>query len=144
MASPRDLAIADVASTLLDAARGNVVDDESLSAIAVELVDQIESRYEVGSQKLGYGLEVPPPIFVPGTSMQEAPFTARSIVGQWLRIRAMHHKNSQGIAGSAPRLSSDEQKRVLEQIAADAEHSDLLVRLFRGEEPLDYEEWKRR
>lgn len=46
-ASARDLAIADVAMTLNDAIRGNFVtgDDESLAAIAVELVDQIESRY---------------------------------------------------------------------------------------------------
>lgn len=66
----------------------------------------------------------------------------RRAVGRWLRIRAEHIEESVGIAGSAPPLDSDEQRRLLLQLAADAEHSWLLVRLLDGHEPMEFNEWR--
>jgi hypothetical protein len=69
----------------------------------------------------------------------------RQIVGRWLRIRAQHVHESIGISGSAHGLlARDEQERVLLQLAVDAEHSDLLLRLFDGGKPLSWDDWQRR
>lgn len=76
--------------------------------------------------------------------MSYTEYELRNIVGRWLRIRADHVHDSIGIAGSAPGLDWDQQQRLLLQLAADAEHSDLLARLFRGEEPLSFDEWRNR
>lgn len=65
----------------------------------------------------------------------------RNVVGRWLRIRADHVHESVGIAGHMGKLDKGFQNSLLLQLAADAEHSDLLVRLFKGEEPLPFEEW---
>ena len=72
------------------------------------------------------------------------PYELRNIVGKWLRIRAEHVEQSVGIAGSAwGMLDKVQQQTVLQQLAADAEHSDLLVRLFRGDPPMTFIEWGR-
>lgn len=65
----------------------------------------------------------------------------RNVVGRWLRIRAEHVHESVGIAGHMGQLDKDFQRRLLLQLAADAEHSWLLARLFRGDEPLSFEDW---
>lgn len=73
-------------------------------------------------------------------------YALRSLVGKWLRLRAQHIEDSVGISlwDKDGQMPKDEQRRVLQQLANDAEHSDLLVRLFKGEEPLFFEEWKAR
>ena len=60
-------------------------------------------------------------------------FALRWIVGRWLRIRASHVQGTPG--------RKDELRALFTQLAADAEHSDLLARLFAGENPLPYNEW---
>lgn len=65
----------------------------------------------------------------------------RKIVGRWLRIRAEHVHESNGIAGHMGKLDKGFQHSLLLQLAADAEHSELLVRLLRGDEPMSFEEW---
>lgn len=71
-------------------------------------------------------------------------YALRSIVARWLRIRTEHIADSIGIAGGSVHLGVSEQRAVLAQLANDADHSDLLVRLFMGEEPLPFEEWRNR
>lgn len=63
-----------------------------------------------------------------------------SIVSRYFRIRSNHFMEANSsLANYGDR---DMLCDLLIQIAADVDHSDLLVRLLRGEEPLDYEEWK--
>lgn len=64
----------------------------------------------------------------------------RRAVGRWLRIRADHIEESVGIANQG--LDKDAQRRLLIQLAADAEHSWLLVRLLDGHEPMEFNEWR--
>lgn len=64
----------------------------------------------------------------------------RRAVGRWLRIRADHIEDSVGIANCG--LDKETQERVLRQLAADAEHSWLLVRLLDGHEPMEFNEWR--
>lgn len=68
--------------------------------------------------------------------------TTRMIVGRWLRIRADHCAESYGVGEHV--LPKDKQHPLLTQLAADAEHSDLLLRLLNGEEPLPFDAWKKR
>lgn len=92
-------------------------DDDSLAAMAVELADAV----------LKWGK----------SSVADDPYAARQLVSRWFRTRAEHPGS--GIAGSIHPPITD--PKVFTQLAADADHSDLLVRLFMGEEPLPYEEW---
>ena len=68
-------------------------------------------------------------------------YALRNLVGRWFRIRAEHVHESVGIAGHMGKLDKGFQHSLLLQLAADAEHSDLLVRLLQGEEPLEFEQW---
>ena len=45
-----------------------------------------------------------------------------------------------GIADGQGR-TEEELRATFQQLAADVEHSDLLVRLLKGEKPLSHEEW---
>lgn len=63
----------------------------------------------------------------------------RAVVARWLRIRAEHIEESIGFLD----FPKAEQKRILNQLANDADHSWLLVRLFREEEPLPFDKWKK-
>jgi hypothetical protein len=67
-------------------------------------------------------------------------FAHRNIVGRWLRLRGMHIEESQGL--SEYLVPKDKQAQLFQQLAADAEHSGLLVDLFNGKEPLPFDEWK--
>jgi hypothetical protein len=58
----------------------------------------------------------------------------RRAVGQWLRIKA-DRPFEQAQAPAMNALVAQGAQAMYRQLAADAEHSDLLIRLFKGEEP---------
>jgi hypothetical protein len=63
------------------------------------------------------------------------------IFSDWLRIRSSFLSDSNSALKNVindPHLAV----RILQQLAADVDHSDLLIRMLRGEKPLDYEDWK--
>lgn len=62
------------------------------------------------------------------------PSTARHLVGVWLRTRIAHEV---GLADRYRYLVKEgDVKAIFQQLAADAEHSALLLRLFEGKDPL--------
>jgi hypothetical protein len=62
-------------------------------------------------------------------------YALRWAVGRWLRIRAAHETRL--AAGYAYYLRDGVTvQQLFTQLAADAEHSALLIRLFEGKEPL--------
>ncbi len=67
------------------------------------------------------------------------PYEVRRIVGQWLRIRGTHAEESIGLSDWF--VPKDKQAQLFQQLSADADHSDLLVRLLNGEEPMPFDEW---
>ena len=69
-------------------------------------------------------------------------YALRRIVGRWLRIRGEHLAESKGL--SEHLVPKDRQAILFQQLAADAEHSGLLIELFKGEEPLPFDEWQKR
>lgn len=71
------------------------------------------------------------------------PYTLRNAVGRYFRVRA-EHPGMNMVANLIPGtyFEEDLSRMVFIQLAADVEHSDLLARLFAGEEPLPYDEWK--
>lgn len=75
----------------------------------------------------------------------EEAYRLRRIVGDWLRIRMKHIDESIGLNLhiNGAMLSKSDQKLILQQLAADADHSFLLPRLLDGQEPLDFDVWKR-
>jgi hypothetical protein len=86
-----------------------------------------------------------PCVLVPAEESLRSPpdnvYAIRSIVGQWLRLRAKHaHESPTGLLPGT--LGIYLQRQVFTQLAADADHSDLLVRLLLGEEPQEFAEWK--
>ena len=66
----------------------------------------------------------------------------RSVVGRWLRLRGEHVGKSIGLDDCL--VPRDKQAAMFGQLAADADHSWLLWRLLSGEEPMPFDEWKRR
>lgn len=69
-------------------------------------------------------------------------FAIRNIVGRWLRLRGEHIEGSFGLSEFI--VPRDRQAQLFQQLSADADHSDLLLRLLKGEEPLPFDEWKER
>lgn len=69
-------------------------------------------------------------------------YEMRRIVALWLRIRMEHVEESNGLSDHL--VPRDKQRAVFQQIANDADHSDLLVRLFNGEEPMPFDQWRTR
>jgi hypothetical protein len=64
----------------------------------------------------------------------QTPYVLRSCVSRWLRIRVQHDKMLEGRYRQL--MAAGDVKALFMQLAADADHSALLVRLFEGKEPL--------
>lgn len=69
-------------------------------------------------------------------------YEVRRIVARWLSLRGQHVEDSVGLGEYI--VPKDKQALMFQQLSADAAHSDLLVRLLMGEEPLPFDEWKAR
>lgn len=61
-------------------------------------------------------------------------YALRNAVGRWLRIKA-ERPFEQGQRSATECLVARGAQAMYQQLANDAEHSDLLIRLFMGEEP---------
>jgi len=79
------------------------------------------------------------------TEIRVADMRPQARVSLWLRTRAAHVDNSQGLMlwlpDSGP-LSKLDQEKIFTQLAADADHSWLLLRLFNDEEPMTFDTWR--